>query len=254
MSSPVVSASDPGNRSTIKGVSLLNGRLCQCCDLIIQTDDEFIELFDVNLRMLGRHQLQNAATATCVILTLRNLGWRISDASIRSGLEKTFLVGRSHFLSAKEAGMLGLPGTTILLDGAHTKDSAKALVDTIQMSFPDAQLALVVAMASDKDHNGFATEFLQCGKLESIVLSEANIGGSKSRTTSAALLRDCWIQASNEMGIPTQTSLLTTETSLLRAIKIAAEILKQRTEGRRGLVVVTGSLHAVSMVLSSLHS
>lgn len=44
---------------------------------------------------------------------------------------------------------------------AHTKDSAKALVDTIQMSFPDAQLALVVAMASDKDHNGFATEFLQ---------------------------------------------------------------------------------------------
>ncbi|XP_022985041.1 dihydrofolate synthetase isoform X1 [Cucurbita maxima] len=254
MSSPVVSASDPGNRSTIKGVSLLNGRLCQCCDLIIQTDDEFIELFDVNLRMLGRHQLQNAATATCVILTLRNLGWRISDASIRSGLEKTFLVGRSHFLSAKEAGMLGLPGTTILLDGAHTKDSAKALVDTIQMSFPDAQLALVVAMASDKDHNGFATEFLQCGKLESIVLSEANIGGGKSRTTSAALLRDCWIQASNEMGIPTQTSLLTTETSLLRAIKIAAEILKQRTEGRRGLVVVTGSLHAVSMVLSSLHS
>lgn len=35
---------------------------------------QFIELLDVNLRMLGRHQLQNAATATCVILTLRNLG------------------------------------------------------------------------------------------------------------------------------------------------------------------------------------
>ena len=48
---------------------------------------------------------------------MNNSGWRISDASIRSGLEKTFLVGRSHFLSAKEAGMLGLPGTTILLDG-----------------------------------------------------------------------------------------------------------------------------------------
>lgn len=106
--------------------------------------------------------------------------------------------------------------------------------------------------------------------MESIVLSEANIGGGKSRTTSAALLRDCWIQASNEMGIPisletkdapvSSTSklenrpVLTTETSLLRAIKIAAEILKQRIEGRRGLVVVTGSLHAVSMVLSSLHS
>lgn len=103
MSSPVISASDPGNRSTIKGVNLLNGGLSQCCDIVIQIDNEvwlahvflnkynftpwtstksslislsmqFIELLDVNLRMLGPHQLQNAATATCVILTLRNLG------------------------------------------------------------------------------------------------------------------------------------------------------------------------------------
>lgn len=44
---------------------------------------------------------------------------------------------------------------------AHTKDSAKALLDTIQMAFPEAQLALVVAMASDKNHVGFAREFLQ---------------------------------------------------------------------------------------------
>ncbi|XP_038905573.1 dihydrofolate synthetase [Benincasa hispida] len=270
MSSPVISASGPGNRSTIKGVSLLNGGICQCCDVVIQIDDEFIELLDVNLRMLGHHQLQNAATATCVILALRNLGWRISDASVRSGLEQTFLVGRSHFLPAKEAGVLGLPGATILLDGAHTKDSAKALVDTIQMAFPEARLALVVAMASDKDHIGFAREFLQGGKLESIVLTEAHIGGGKSRTTSAVFLRDCWIQASNELGIPISLEtkdapvsftsklenrpVLTTETSLLHAIKVAAEILKQRTEGRQGLVVVTGSLHAVSMVLSFLHS
>lgn len=101
-------------------------------------------------------------------------------------------------------------------------------------------------------------------------MTEANIGGGKSRTTSAAILRDCWIQAANELGIPisletkdalvSSTSklesrpILTTETSLLHAMKIAAEILKQRTEGRAGLTVVTGSLHAVSMVLSSLHS
>lgn len=43
---------------------------------------------------------------------------------------------------------------------AHTKDSAKALVDTVRMAFPDARVALVVAMASDKDHLAFAREFL----------------------------------------------------------------------------------------------
>lgn len=43
---------------------------------------------------------------------------------------------------------------------AHTKESANALMNTIRMTFPEASLALVVAMASDKDHIGFAREFL----------------------------------------------------------------------------------------------
>ncbi|KAG5554131.1 hypothetical protein RHGRI_011864 [Rhododendron griersonianum] len=43
---------------------------------------------------------------------------------------------------------------------AHAKDSAKASIDTIQMAYPKAKLVLVVAMASDKDHSGFARELL----------------------------------------------------------------------------------------------
>lgn len=35
---------------------------------------QFIELFDVKLSMLGSHQLQNAATATCAALCLRDQG------------------------------------------------------------------------------------------------------------------------------------------------------------------------------------
>ena len=35
---------------------------------------QFLELPDVKLCMLGSHQLQNAATATCAALCLRNLG------------------------------------------------------------------------------------------------------------------------------------------------------------------------------------
>ncbi|CAL5435862.1 unnamed protein product [Camellia sinensis] len=110
---------------------------------------EVIELFDVKLSMLGSHQLQNAATATC---------WTISDVSICSGLEQTYLLGRSQFLTSKEAETLGLFGETILIDGAHTKEFAKALADTIQMAFSKAKLVLVVAMASDKDHLGFSRE------------------------------------------------------------------------------------------------
>ncbi|XP_059434077.1 dihydrofolate synthetase isoform X1 [Corylus avellana] len=278
MASPVVSASDAGNRSTVKGISMLNSRPCQTCDLIIQVERDFklfIELLDVKLCMLGNHQLQNAATAACAALCLHNQGWRISDGSIRAGLERAFLLGRSQFLTQKETEALGLHGATVLLDGAHTKESANALVNTIRMIFPEAPLALVVAMASDKDHVGFAREFLSGGQLEAVFLTEANIAGGKSRTTSASLLRDCWIQASKELGIgivhngPAKSkqvfkeqlaysvsklengTILAAESSLMVSLKVANQILRERTGVQSGIIVVTGSLHIVSLVLAA---
>jgi len=44
-------------------------------------------------------------------------GWRISDECIRTGLQQTHLLGRSQFLTSKEAQAIGLSGATILLDG-----------------------------------------------------------------------------------------------------------------------------------------
>ncbi|XP_015878195.1 dihydrofolate synthetase [Ziziphus jujuba] len=280
MHSPVISAYDTGNQSKIKGISIHNGRPCQSCDIVIQVESEinlFIELFDVQLYMLGSHQLQNAATATCAALCLRNLGWKISDRSIKDGLQHTHLLGRSQFLTSKEAEALGVSKPMIMLDGAHTKESAKALVETIQMTFPRARLALVVAMASDKDHVGFAREFLSGGQLEGVLLTEADIAGGKSRTAAASFLRDCWIKASEELGITLvhdkmsdyqelfndqldcsastiqNRTILAVEASFLSSMKIADQILRKRTGNGFGIIVVTGSLHIVSLVLATLH-
>lgn len=44
-------------------------------------------------------------------------GWRLSDESIRAGLESAFLLGRNQILTQNEAERLGLPGSTIMLDG-----------------------------------------------------------------------------------------------------------------------------------------
>lgn len=38
MSSPVVSASDPGNRSIINGISNIRGKPCQSCDIVLDID------------------------------------------------------------------------------------------------------------------------------------------------------------------------------------------------------------------------
>ncbi|KAF5944248.1 hypothetical protein HYC85_018325 [Camellia sinensis] len=128
---------------------------------------QVIELFDVKLSMLGSHQLQNAATATCtyycfddfVAHVLNLVSLLENDLYLRMALVRQFqLYPFALFLTSKEAETLGLFGATILIDGAHTKEFAKALADTIQMAFPKAKLVLVVAMASDKDHLGFPRE------------------------------------------------------------------------------------------------
>ncbi|XP_019452378.1 PREDICTED: dihydrofolate synthetase isoform X1 [Lupinus angustifolius] len=282
MDSPVILASDTGNSSTVKSLSILNGRPSQICDIEIQLVKDLklsCKLIDVKLQMLGSHQLQNAATATCVALCLRYLGWKVSDESIRAGLEQTYLLGRSQFLTSEEADALGLTGATILLDGAHTKESANALVNSIRMAFPEARLAFVVAMANDKDHVGFAREILSGAHVDIVLLTEAAIAGGVTRTTPASLLRNSWIKAYEELGIEiihdgmaeyrellkTQTlsyesnlgndgkTILATESSLKGCLRTANEVLNRRRGDEIGVIVVTGSLHIVSSVLTSLN-
>ncbi|XP_073315465.1 dihydrofolate synthetase isoform X3 [Primulina huaijiensis] len=271
--SPVISVTDPGNRIIIKGLSRESQIPRQLCDVVLQIKRDlcvFVELFDVKLRLLGSHQLQNAATATCAALCLRDQGWALSDASIRTGLEGAYLLGRGQFLTSKEAEVLGLPGATVLLDGAHTKDSAQALANVIKTTFPEARLVFVVAMANDKDHLGFATELISVGCLEAVVFTEVNIAGDKSRTASASLLKDSWIEASREMGIDFLYSgttkhgdqctpstqkrgrrpILFAEGSLEDSMSFGHRILGAKS---CGVIIFTGSLHIVSAVLGRLH-
>ncbi|KAK9059159.1 hypothetical protein SSX86_021778 [Deinandra increscens subsp. villosa] len=276
MCSSVISASGFANRSIIKGISNVSGIPCQLSNIILDIEKDLqlsIELYDVKLRLLGLHQLQNAATATCAALCLRSQGWRISDGSIRTGLESTQLLGRSQFLTPADAEALGVPGATILLDGAHTKESAKALADMIQLTYPDARLVFVVAMASDKDHQAFARELLAVKQVDAIFLTEVSIAGDRYRTASLSLLRDRWIQATNEMGIKVSecgveeykellinqsgksdddTSLLFSSPSVLESLRLGDKILKSKGTDQPGLFVVTGSLHIVSSVLCSI--
>ncbi|XP_068665205.1 dihydrofolate synthetase [Aristolochia californica] len=285
LGSPVISASDSRIQSVVKGIHQQCEELSQSCDLVIQIEEDlkmFIELNNVRLRMLGRHQLQNAVTATCTALCLRELGWRVSDESIHAGLQKTYLPGRSQFLTGNEAGVLGLPeGLSVLIDGAHTEASAKGLADTIRMAYPKGPVALVVAMASDKDHLAFAREMLSGTQPEVVLLTEASVVGSRSRVTPASSLKEVWVQAASELGIRTLDSVekgqekqashgrysISTGSSehkiVLRTccptesakdtLVLASELLRSQAQDESGLVVVTGSLHIVSLVLTMLH-
>ena len=115
------------------------------------------------------------------------------------------------------------------------------------------------------------------GQLEAVFLTEVNIAGAKSRTTSASMLRECWIQASEELDIETlhdgteeyqklfgnqlfcsegnsnHKTILAAESSLPVSLRLGNQILRARAGDQTGIILITGSLHIVSTVLSSLH-
>lgn len=286
MNAPVISSFGPGIHGTITKLDSTESQPCQYADILIKLDENdpntIIELFGVRLRMLGYHQLRNAITAICTAICLRGQGWRISDNSIRAGLEGTYLLGRCQFLTPEQAKMLGVDGATIILDGAHTEASAKALASTIRMAFPDKPLAFVVAMANDKNHSAFAHQLLSGALPKVAILTEVSVAGGNSRTTTATSLSRIWTQTAGECNLSvidwseTQNncsnincsdqnirSSFTDQPGLLVAIesesveyavKKANKLLELVSNQSSGIICVTGSLHVVSTVISCIHN
>ena len=151
------------------------------------------------------------------------------------------------------------------------------------MSFaPNPSISYVCTMLLDSGpkcsikSSNILDHFFSGGQIEAVLLTEASIAGGKSRTTSATFLRDFWIQASKELGIATlhdemaerkellrdqfdgcasdqeTKTILVAEASFLSSMKIANQILISRTGNGSAIIVVTGSLHIVSSVLSTL--
>jgi len=78
-------------------------------------------------------------------------------------LATPFVIWLSGFATHRVANItlqvskLGAEDPWLVLDGAHTPDSAAVLARTLRRAFPKQPLALVIAMADDKDHSGVSS-------------------------------------------------------------------------------------------------
>ena len=98
---------------------------------------------DLELPLLGRHQLENCALAVTALDILAENGvFSGGDDAIRRGLLDVILPARLQFTPGEPS---------LLLDGAHNPVSMEALVDTVKSFLHYDKLHLVFAMATDKD-------------------------------------------------------------------------------------------------------
>jgi folylpolyglutamate synthase/dihydropteroate synthase len=136
------------------------------------------------MALVGAHQRANAAAAAAAALALRAQGWAVPDAAVAAGLAAAALPARFQVTRAP-APPGAPPGAAppyVVLDGAHTPEAAAALAVALREAFPaPAPLALVVAMAGDKQHRDTLAA-LRAARPGVAVFTAVPVGGSTQRS------------------------------------------------------------------------
>lgn len=99
---------------------------------------------EYTIRLLGEHQRTNAAVALETVGVLREKGWQISDAALRTGLENARWPARLEVLGREPL---------FILDGAHNGQCAKALADSLNSLLPGRKLVFLTGVLADKDYH-----------------------------------------------------------------------------------------------------
>ncbi len=101
----------------------------------------------LQLRLIGKHQLVNAACSIGAIEALKSFDINIAEEAVRSGLQNTCWPGRFEIVSKKPI---------IVLDGAQNAASAVALSNTLEELFVGRNFIFVLGVSSDKDIKGIS--------------------------------------------------------------------------------------------------
>ena len=105
--------------------------------------------------MAGEHQVLNAVTALTAIEKLSQLGRKVEEEAIRSGLKKVDWRARLEVFRKQPL---------VLLDVAHNPAGMKALVEALDQFFPKKRVIFIFGVMQDKDHNSMLKEMAKKAK------------------------------------------------------------------------------------------
>ena len=103
---------------------------------------EVLHLSEVEIKLLGRHQIRNAATALRAIEVLISRGFEVSQGAVIDGMKKARWPGRFELIQDRPI---------IILDGAHNLQGAEAFFQTASQLFPGHRMILVLGILRDKE-------------------------------------------------------------------------------------------------------
>jgi dihydrofolate synthase/folylpolyglutamate synthase len=143
--------------------------------------------YKLQLPLLGKHQLDNAATA---ILALEALGLDIDEKTLREGLGAVRWPCRVELLKRKPL---------IVADGAHNRDSARRLAQTLRDDLGVSQAVFVVGCAKDKDTTALVEELAPLAA--ELVATRSRSPRAKDPSEIAAAFREAGVPVAVESSV-----------------------------------------------------
>ncbi|MEO7000753.1 MAG: folylpolyglutamate synthase/dihydrofolate synthase family protein [Ktedonobacterales bacterium] len=178
---------------------------------------------NLELSLLGAHQVQNAAAAIAAAEQLGERGVPIDESAIREGLREVRWPGRLQVVGRSPLRVV---------DGAHNADSFAALFAALRRHFDYDHLLLVLGTMGDKDIEGILRE-VAAAQVDQVIVTAARGARPIPPAELAEQLRRVAPQLP-ELVAPTSEEALALATQLA---------------GPRDLVCVAGSLYLAGEAL-----
>lgn len=111
--------------------------------------NELEQIFDykyiknLQIKLLGKHQIDNAATAIEVVLALKKYGFNIDESNLVNGLINTRWQCRLELISAKPK---------IFIDGAHNVDGINTVAEFFKTNFKGEKIKFIFGVLKDKNY------------------------------------------------------------------------------------------------------
>ncbi|MBN1399955.1 MAG: bifunctional folylpolyglutamate synthase/dihydrofolate synthase [Anaerolineae bacterium] len=118
---------------------------------------------DVEIPLLGAHQLENACVAVAAIGILRQAGLSISDVAVLGGLADVQWPGRLEIMGRRPL---------VVVDGAHNRDSIHKLLVAVDSYLRFRRL--VVVFGAGRTHDPAAQLSLLLGKATHLIVTQAH--------------------------------------------------------------------------------
>jgi dihydrofolate synthase/folylpolyglutamate synthase len=175
-------------------------------------DDED-QAAELEIGLLGEHQVENAAVAYAALKSLGEHGFKITTAALQLGFAGARWPGRFEILSREPF---------VVVDSAHNLASSQKLSRALREYFPDHARILIFGCSEDKDAAGMLSELAP--RAEHIIATRS--------LHPRAMQPELLLEIAQQFGRPTTLAPLIED-----AIEAALDLVKPD-----GLILVTGSV------------